>query len=325
MKYRGFTIVELLIVIVVIGILAGITIVAYNGAQNSARKASLSADLSKTSKQIELFKTEKMMYPTSITDCPNPSAQNICAKNSPGNTLSYFVDNTTSPQFSCMTAVTSSNLSMSTISGGNPKDGDCSSLFPSCWALKNSNFTSSSGLYSITLRQTNETIPVYCDMVTSGGGWTLLISNPGPPSIWDTSNVLSLNSNAPSISAPYSILNQADKIKSNLGGSLNYRIDASALGQWGGVWSAPYSNTFTGVTQVANVTNIEKYSDYAIGNNTIKNVMPWLSAAPQILSTWQGSTGDWWGTLVSNSGSYAPAPWITPQQPGPQRIWYWVK
>jgi prepilin-type N-terminal cleavage/methylation domain-containing protein len=32
-KQRGFTIVELLIVIVVIGILAAITIVAYNGIQ----------------------------------------------------------------------------------------------------------------------------------------------------------------------------------------------------------------------------------------------------------------------------------------------------
>lgn len=35
-KQRGFTIVELLIVIVVIGILAAITIVAYNGVQNKA-------------------------------------------------------------------------------------------------------------------------------------------------------------------------------------------------------------------------------------------------------------------------------------------------
>jgi prepilin-type N-terminal cleavage/methylation domain-containing protein len=38
-KQRGFTIVELLIVIVVIGILAAITIVAYNGIQQRARNA----------------------------------------------------------------------------------------------------------------------------------------------------------------------------------------------------------------------------------------------------------------------------------------------
>ncbi len=41
----GFTIVELLIVIVVIGILAAITIVAYNGVQNKANDTAVKADL----------------------------------------------------------------------------------------------------------------------------------------------------------------------------------------------------------------------------------------------------------------------------------------
>ncbi len=36
-KHKGFTIVELLIVIVIIGILAAITIVAFNGAQQRGR------------------------------------------------------------------------------------------------------------------------------------------------------------------------------------------------------------------------------------------------------------------------------------------------
>lgn len=42
---RGFTIVELLIVIVIIGILATLTIVAYNGVQQSARDKSILSDL----------------------------------------------------------------------------------------------------------------------------------------------------------------------------------------------------------------------------------------------------------------------------------------
>lgn len=42
---RGFTIVELLIVIVVIGILAAITIVAYNGVQERARVQKANSDL----------------------------------------------------------------------------------------------------------------------------------------------------------------------------------------------------------------------------------------------------------------------------------------
>lgn len=41
----GFTIVELLIVIVVIGILAGISVVAYNGVSSNARKAAMQSEM----------------------------------------------------------------------------------------------------------------------------------------------------------------------------------------------------------------------------------------------------------------------------------------
>ena len=45
MNKQGFTIVELLIVIVVIAILAAITIVSYNGITNSANDSSVKSDL----------------------------------------------------------------------------------------------------------------------------------------------------------------------------------------------------------------------------------------------------------------------------------------
>ena len=53
MKQRGFTIVELLIVIVVIAILAAITIVAYNGIQTRARESKMNMDLMNISKAIQ--------------------------------------------------------------------------------------------------------------------------------------------------------------------------------------------------------------------------------------------------------------------------------
>lgn len=53
-KYRGFTIVELLIVIVIIAILAAIVIVAYNGIQERAREAKIDADLTQIEKAILL-------------------------------------------------------------------------------------------------------------------------------------------------------------------------------------------------------------------------------------------------------------------------------
>lgn len=50
---RGFTIVELLIVIVVIAILAAITVVAFNGVQSRAHDSSVQADLNGMQKKIQ--------------------------------------------------------------------------------------------------------------------------------------------------------------------------------------------------------------------------------------------------------------------------------
>lgn len=65
---KGFTIVELLIVIVVIGILAAITIVAYNGVQNRANDSVVQADLSALYRKIELFNIDNDRYPRGTAD-----------------------------------------------------------------------------------------------------------------------------------------------------------------------------------------------------------------------------------------------------------------
>jgi prepilin-type N-terminal cleavage/methylation domain-containing protein len=64
LRSAGFTIVELLIVIVVIAILAAITIVAYNGIQNRANDASVSSDLRTLMQKIEAYKVDTTEYPT---------------------------------------------------------------------------------------------------------------------------------------------------------------------------------------------------------------------------------------------------------------------
>jgi prepilin-type N-terminal cleavage/methylation domain-containing protein len=57
-KYtRGFTIVELLIVIVVIAVLAAIVIVAYNGVQTRARQSKITSDLAQLEKAIGAART----------------------------------------------------------------------------------------------------------------------------------------------------------------------------------------------------------------------------------------------------------------------------
>lgn len=67
-KQPGFTIVELLIVIVVIGILAAITIVAYSGIQTRARDSFRSNDMGQIKKAIELYYVDNGFYPTVGTD-----------------------------------------------------------------------------------------------------------------------------------------------------------------------------------------------------------------------------------------------------------------
>lgn len=65
-KQKGFTIVELLIVVVVIAILAAITIVAYTGVQNRTKESSLMNSVSQAVKKIETFKSASTTetYPT---------------------------------------------------------------------------------------------------------------------------------------------------------------------------------------------------------------------------------------------------------------------
>lgn len=65
----GFTIVELLIVIVVIAILAAITIVAYNGIQQRARNAQIASVVSAYKKALIQYAIEKQTYPTNTSAC----------------------------------------------------------------------------------------------------------------------------------------------------------------------------------------------------------------------------------------------------------------
>lgn len=73
---KGFTIVELLIVIVVIGILAGLVITTYNGIQQKARNTERTTDLKTFQSQLEAFYAQNAHYPSN-NDLGTSSVNNV--------------------------------------------------------------------------------------------------------------------------------------------------------------------------------------------------------------------------------------------------------
>ena len=71
---KGFTIIELLVVIVVIGILATITIVSYTGVQQRARDSTRTSDVTRLKIALEKYHADKSSYPricpTDYVACP---------------------------------------------------------------------------------------------------------------------------------------------------------------------------------------------------------------------------------------------------------------
>ena len=125
-RSHGFTIVELLIVIVVIGILATVTIIAYNGIQTRAVAAALSSDVTNAARQLKLFQIDNGTYPTTIDCGQADSATNKCVKTNPGTTYQYIVNNN-NPQMFCIAAISGSN-SYNIGNDSSPLGGNCPAL-----------------------------------------------------------------------------------------------------------------------------------------------------------------------------------------------------
>jgi len=106
-KQSGFTIVELLVVIVVIAILASITIVSYNGIINSSRDAAAKSTAKQLQEKILFYYTDEDSYPSDISSLGFSDSQETnygyiststtyCARVSVGS-ATYFISNVSEP------------------------------------------------------------------------------------------------------------------------------------------------------------------------------------------------------------------------------------
>lgn len=93
---KGFTIVELLIVVVVIAILAAITIVSYNGITRQANEASAKSSVATAQKKLATWFIEN-------NDTFPPSLSQVGLADSGAVSYQYTVDNSTTPKGYCVT------------------------------------------------------------------------------------------------------------------------------------------------------------------------------------------------------------------------------
>lgn len=117
---HGFTIVELLIVIVVIGILAAITIVAYNSIQERARTSSVSSALSQAAKKLAVYQVDNPdLYPADKTALSAIGIQD-------SSSVTYQYTRTAStPNTYCLTATTGTTSYKLSSSTSTPSAGAC--------------------------------------------------------------------------------------------------------------------------------------------------------------------------------------------------------
>lgn len=142
-RIQGFTVVELLIVIVVIGILATLTIISYSGVQNNARSAVLASDLEQNIKKLDVYRLKNNeQYPADLS-----TAQSAAGVASSSNvSLTYYRE----PQTGAICLEARSTINTGLVRSvaswdKTPRDGYCSESGLVGWWRLNGNTNDSSG------------------------------------------------------------------------------------------------------------------------------------------------------------------------------------
>lgn len=118
-KSRGFTIVELLIVVVVIAILAAITIVSYVGINGRAKASALQETTKQAYTKLQTYSAlNSDQYPTTLAGASLPAAPQ-------GMTYQYYVNNASKPGKFCISTTSDAGSYFTTSMQSTPKTGTC--------------------------------------------------------------------------------------------------------------------------------------------------------------------------------------------------------
>ncbi|MBC7459348.1 prepilin-type N-terminal cleavage/methylation domain-containing protein [Candidatus Saccharibacteria bacterium] len=242
----GFTIVELLIVIVIIGILAAITIVAFNGVQDRANLAAAQSAVAQASKKILAASFDNAdNYPVAagISGIDNLSAIGIT--NSGDTTYQYSSNNSVNPRTFCLTATKDTRSSFFS-STGSPTTGSCpghgsGGVAPITNLLTNTSVESSTNNLQNIGSVSDRTIARTAVSDAYNGGYVLRITA-GP-----SGGIAGYGSSSPTV--PIGRYTGSVWLRSNVAMSANPYFEGSAArtnvtnqgrslvaGQWAQVW-----------------------------------------------------------------------------------------
>lgn len=140
-RHSGFTIVELLIVVVIIAILAIITMSAYNGLQKRAQASTISAGLNQAAKKVDLYHVINNNYPATLADIGFTSADTqyqytstgttYCVTGTYGTTSMYISNSQKNPtQGLCPGHLSGDSLSATYVSNAKSDTDASSYTFP---------------------------------------------------------------------------------------------------------------------------------------------------------------------------------------------------
>ena len=157
----GFTIVELLVVIVIIGILAAISIVSYNGVTNKANDVAVQQDLANIAKKLEIYRASMGEYPAGsaqledadLTVTKSVYGSHLLYEGSLYNLLYCRPASGANDRFALIAASKSGNMFQYTSYGG-------AAEFTGGWRSNSSNACSAAGMS-----------PIARDWFYSGGSW----------------------------------------------------------------------------------------------------------------------------------------------------------